>query len=105
MFQRILNHFGIPYTVVHDEDRGNPAAERMNLRIAELLAGQNEPNTRFLISPTNLEGLLNYRAESDKVYKALTRVEELFQAGTIPEEFRQAVNWVYFGQPIEPAAE
>jgi len=24
LFQRVLNHFSIPYTVVHDEDRGNP---------------------------------------------------------------------------------
>jgi predicted ATP-dependent endonuclease of OLD family len=102
LFERILNHFAIPYTVVHDEDRGNPLEQRTNERIAELLNGPNGPNSRFLISPTDLEGLLNYRAEKDKVYKALKRVEELHRENNLPAELLVAMNWVYFGQANEP---
>jgi predicted ATP-dependent endonuclease of OLD family len=104
LFQRVLNHFSIPYTVVHDEDRGNPLEARANERIAELLTGPNGPNSRYLISPTNLEGLLDYRADKDKVYRAMSRVEELHQAGKVPGEFQSAVNWIYFGQANEPQA-
>jgi putative ATP-dependent endonuclease of OLD family len=104
LFQRVLNHFSIPYTVVHDEDHGNPVEERVNERIAELLTGPNGPNPRYLISPTNLEGLLEYQADRDKVYRALNRVEELHLAGRVPNEFQSAVNWIYFGQANEPQA-
>src|SRR5208283_4316368 len=98
LFQRVLNHFAIPYTVVHDEDQGDPVQERANARIAELLEGPNGPNVRYLISPTNLEGLLNYRADKDKVYKALKRVEELRRDNNVPGGVLQALNWIYFGQ-------
>ncbi|MHB8756361.1 MAG: ATP-dependent nuclease, partial [Candidatus Acidiferrales bacterium] len=57
MFQRVLNRFEIPYTVIHDEDRGNRDQERENARIEGLLDAAHGRN-RHLISPTNLEGLL-----------------------------------------------
>lgn len=102
LFQRVLNHFAIPYTVVHDEDQGNPAEERPNARIAELLNGPNGSNLRYLISPTNLEGLLSYRADKDRVYRALKRVEELHQEHNLPAGVLTALNWIYFGQANEP---
>ena len=104
LFQRVLNHFSVPYTVVHDEDRGNPTEERINERIAELLNSPNGLNPRYLVSPANLEGLLDYQAGKDKVYRALNRVEELYRLGKVPGEFQLAVNWVYFGQVNEPDA-
>lgn len=100
MFQRVLNHFAIPYTVIHDEDSGNPAAESMNLRIQSLLGS----NRRYAISPTNLEGLLGYAAAGkDKPYQAVKRVEELAATESLPADFLTALNWVYFGQESEPA--
>jgi len=102
MFQRVLNHFEIPYTVIHDEDRGNQSEERTNARIAGLLNSPTRANLCHVIRPTNLEGLLNYTAAKDKPYQALRRVEELYQSGTVPADAITALNWVYFGQPIEP---
>jgi len=78
--------------------------ERVNARIAELVDGPNGRNPLYLISPTNLEGLLNYRAEKDKVYNSLKRVEELHRENSMPAGFLQALNWIYFGQANEPRA-
>ena len=102
MFQRVLNHFEIPYTVVHDEDRGNQSEERVNARVAGLLSSPTRANLCHVIRPTNLEGLLNYAAAKDKPYQALKRIEQLCQSGTVPTDVLTAFNWVYFGQPIEP---
>ena len=102
MFQRVLNHFKIPYTVIHDEDVGNHAEEATNARIGGLLgtaAGQNICHT---IGPANLEGLLGNPSRKDKPYQALRRVEELHRNGNLPAEFLAALNWVYFGQAVEP---
>jgi putative ATP-dependent endonuclease of OLD family len=101
MFQRVLNHFGIPYTVIHDLDAGNATEEAINARIAGLL-GSNQCHA---ITPTNLEGLLGYAAGKDKPYKSLKRVEELHGTGGLPDGFVIALNWVYFGQDAEPAVQ
>jgi hypothetical protein len=100
LFQRVLNHFRIPYTVIHDEDAGQPAAAE-NVRIEALLPAGN---LRHMISPNNLETMLGYAAGKDKVYRALRRVEELHGAGALPPAFIEALNWVYFGQAAEPLA-
>jgi putative ATP-dependent endonuclease of the OLD family len=47
-FQRVLNHFRIPYTVVHDEDTGNPTAVGENTRIQNLLGTAIPPNLRYM---------------------------------------------------------
>lgn len=104
-FQRVLNHFSIPYTVVHDEDAGNAAAADLNAKIAGLLPTQNAQNKRHMISPTNIEAMLGHvGAQKDKPYRAIKRVEELHAAGGLPGNFVTALNWVYFGQENEPAA-
>jgi putative ATP-dependent endonuclease of the OLD family len=102
MFQKVLNHFEISYTVLHDEDRGNRLEEASNERIAGLLAAPNWHNLCYVIRPTNLEQLLGYAASKDKPYRALKRVEELHAAGAVPAAFREALNWAYFGQAAEP---
>jgi len=102
MFQRVLNHFRIPYTVIHDEDAGNQVEEATNARIVRLLgtgAGQNLCHT---VGPTNLEGLLGNPSRKDKPYQALRKVEALHQSGNLPAGFLAALNWVYFGQAVEP---
>jgi len=102
MFQKVLNHFEISYTVLHDEDRGNRLEEASNERIAGLLAAPDWHNLCYVIRPTNLEQLLGYAASKDKPYRALKRVEELHAAGALPAAFREALNWAYFGQAAEP---
>lgn len=99
MFQLVLNHFHIQYTVIHDEDRGNASANVTNERIEHLL----HSNSRHLVSPTDLEGLLGYVAAGrDKPYQAVKKVEELADVNSLPPDFMQALNWVYFGQDSEP---
>lgn len=51
----------------------------------------------------DLEGSLGYiPSSSAKWYQAVKKVEELHDAGELPDEFRRAMNWVYFGQAEEP---
>jgi hypothetical protein len=105
IFQEVLNHFQISYTVVHDEDRGNmnPVGEPANARIAALLSAPQGLNIQHMISPTDIEGVLGYQASKDKPYQALRRVDELHAQGALPAQFTEALNWVYFGQATEPA--
>jgi predicted ATP-dependent endonuclease of OLD family len=105
LFQRVLNHFLIPYTVVHDEDQGNANAPAENARIGQFLPAPHGLNRRHMISPTDLEALLGYVApRRDKVFRALRAVEDLHAGAGLPAGFIEAVNWVYFGQSAEPPA-
>jgi energy-coupling factor transporter ATP-binding protein EcfA2 len=103
MFQKVLHHFGVPYLVVHDEDRANPTEAARNTRIEQAL---NPPHgTRFMISPQDIEDLLGYEPHgSDKPYQALKRVEELHENGQLPAFFLKAMQMIYFGQEDEPPA-
>jgi energy-coupling factor transporter ATP-binding protein EcfA2 len=102
-FQRALNHFRIPYAVVHDEDSDNPTAQATNSRIASLLNAPCLQNKRFMLTPNHLEGLLGYTpVGKGKPYQAIKRVEHLHAASTLPADFLKAMNWVYFGQESEP---
>lgn len=103
LYQRVLTHFRIPYTVIYDEDQGNPNAPRETAAITALITG-TPGNSAYQISPTDLEGLLGYAAGSDKVYRALRRVEELHSTRALPATFVEALNWIHFGQATEPAA-
>lgn len=100
-FQRVLNHFGINYAVVHDEDRSNPNEPNKNAKIAGLVQA---PNRLKLVSPECIEQCLGYQPPSkDKPYHALKFVETLHSQNTFPPAFREIVNEVYFGAAIEPA--
>ncbi len=103
MFQKVLNHFGIPYLVLHDEDRSNPTEASVNTKITNaLMPGLG---TQFMISPENIEGLLGYvPVKRDKPYQAFKKVEELYEASGLPEMFLKAMNMVFFGQETEPTA-
>ena len=104
MFQKVLNHFEIPYTIIHDEDRGNALEEACNARITGLLAAPHWRNLCHVVRPTNLEQLLGYAAGKERPYRALKRVEQMHNAGTLPAAFLEAVCWAYFGQAAEPGA-
>jgi putative ATP-dependent endonuclease of the OLD family len=98
---RVLNHFKIAYTVIHDEDQGNPAEQAANPRIAALV---QLPNQLKLVSPDCLEVCLGYQPPSkDKPYRALKFVEQLHPQNQIPAAFMEIVNEAYFGAAIEPA--
>ncbi len=102
-FQRVLNYFMIPYTVVHDEDSGNPTATALNAKIEGLLERTRGRNNRHMISPTNLEGMLGHTPKgTSKLYQTIKRVEELHSAGALPAAFIGAMNWVYLDQDTEP---
>lgn len=102
MFQRVLNHFQIPYTVIHDEDRDNFMVS-LNPTIETLLHTSHGENQRHMISPTNFEQMLGYEPTGkDKPYRALKKVEEMSAAGSLPADFVRAMNWVYFGRDVEP---
>ncbi|MFL9885012.1 AAA family ATPase [Paraburkholderia agricolaris] len=103
-FQRILNAFGIPYRVLHDEDTNNPAAFAENARIAALLP-QGALNTVHAVGPDDLEGLLGYVASKgvSKPFAAVRKVEELHALQGLPPRFIEAMNMLYFGQLIEPS--
>ena len=102
--QRILNHFQIPYMVIHDEDRGNnePSGEPLNTTIADLLPLGHTENCRHMVSPTDLETLLGYSTRKDKVYKAICKVETLNASNSLPAEFVRLLNCIYFGSDTEP---
>lgn len=96
---RVLNHFKITYTVIHDEDRGQPG-EAENPLIAALVQA---PNCAKLVSPDGLEVCLGYPPPNgDKPYKALKFVEGLHAQNKIPAPFMEIVNEVYFGAAAEP---
>jgi hypothetical protein len=103
LFQTVLNHFQIQYTVVHDQDAGNPAEQAPNSKIETLLSAGVMKNSRHMISPNDLEHMLGYEAKKHKPYEALMAVERLCQDDGLPVEFSCAMNWVYFGQETEPA--
>lgn len=102
IYQKVLNHFQIQYTVVFDEDSGNLNVTRINNKITALLSGTS--NKSYLISPTDLEELLGYSATGDKTYQAFKRVKELHSTTGFPDAFVKAMNFVYFGEETEPTA-
>lgn len=100
-FQRVLNHFGIAYAVVHDEDRSNQQMKASNAKIAGLAQA---PNKVKMVSPECIEQCLGYQPPSkDKPYHALKFLEQLHSQNQIPAGFIEIVNEVYFGAAAEPA--
>ena len=102
--QRILNHFQIPYMIIHDEDRGNsqPSGEPLNTTIEGLLQPGHPANCRHMVSPTDLEALPGPCPRKDKVYKAICKVETLNASNSLPAEFVRLLNCIYFGSDTEP---
>lgn len=97
LYQKVLNHFCVPYRVVHDEDTSK-SQKQDNSEIEALLNG----NERKMLTP-KLEAVLKYSASGQKPYKAMCRIKELGK-DHLPEEFVKMMNWVYFGQEDEPSS-
>lgn len=103
LFQKVLNHFSIPYLAVYDEDQGNATAMADNPKIDNLIPQGHPDNNRFRVSPRDVESLLGYTAGSEpKPFRARTKIQELFNGPGLPAQFVEALNHVYFGHPIEP---
>jgi putative ATP-dependent endonuclease of OLD family len=77
-----------------------------NVRIAAGAGGAVPAAATHMLSPDDLEGVLNFQVpkSASKPYLAVKRVEELAAANALPEAFMQAVNFAYFGQITEPGA-
>lgn len=74
-FQGVLNHFSIPYVVIHDQD-ADEMEEGANGRILELLGGDE---TRRRIHTATFEDLfegLELRGKRDKPYRATAWIRE-----------------------------
>jgi predicted ATP-dependent endonuclease of OLD family len=104
-FQKVLNAFGIPYRVLHDDDAGNPQANAVNARIVAALPA-TAGHVIHAIGPNDLEGLLGYAVTRgiSKPFAAVKRVEQLHAVGALPPAFVEAMNMAYFGTIMEPAA-
>jgi putative ATP-dependent endonuclease of OLD family len=101
LFETVLNHFGISFLAVYDEDAG--AAEAALNEEIDSLAGVGNNSTAHRITPRNIETLLGgYAAGSNKPYRATKRVDELRNGAGLPEGFTKALNQVYFRQDAEP---
>lgn len=88
LFMKVLNHFGMSYTVAYDIDA---PADPLNARIA---AGGAQA-TLVPFNP-NIEGLLGYAAAGkDKPIRAIERLLELHAQGAIPDPFAQNVRAIY----------
>lgn len=103
LFQKVLNHFQIPYLAVYDEDQGNPQSMLQNPIIDTLAMQGHADNRSFRISPADIETLLGYAVGNDpKPLRAVTRITHLVAGPGLPAQFLAALNQVYFGQPVEP---
>lgn len=102
VFQRVLNHFDIPYLVVADYDDGKPA-QADNPEIEQLA----ENHMFYFIKPINIESMLQYQAveRESKPFQAVKKVKELHAGSGLPQEFIKAMNMIYFGNETEPAVE
>lgn len=84
MFQKILNHFGISYTVLHDLD--SPKAKRKDKWIANsmwtinnkiLEEAQKGKNSKVIVSIPDFEGqFFGYLQKGDKPYNAIKELED-----------------------------
>lgn len=91
LFQEVLNYFRIDYGVVHDLE-GQSATEGKNQEILELLG--NDENRRKYFNP-KIEDTLEIQEERPKWLKALEKVEELNQNGTLEEKLGSHVRFIY----------
>jgi ABC-type dipeptide/oligopeptide/nickel transport system ATPase component len=103
-FQKVLNAFDIPYRVVHDEDRSDVSAFAGNARIMALSGNPPANHPIHLVGPESIESTLGYVAQrgAGKPYAAVCKVEELYHQSALPQAFKEALNFVYFGSLAEP---
>lgn len=102
LFEKVLNHFNIPYLALYDEDHGAEAMTE-NQMIDDTAAAGGEHNRTERVVPRDLETLLNYGAGRNKPYRAIKRIELLCNGAGLPPEFVRLLNQVYFRENSEPA--
>ena len=91
IFQEVLNYFKIAYGVVHDLE-GQRATEGKNQEILDLLGGDESRRKYF---DPKIEDALEIEEERPKWLKALKKVEELHQAGTLDTKLGDYVRFIY----------
>lgn len=97
LFQEVLNHFDIAYTVLHDEDPGKAKAVAVNEAIGAACGDRAE---RQMFCP-DIEGTLEYDAgDRDKPITALLTLVRLADDNAyLPRQFIDCIYQVYTGQP------
>lgn len=92
-FQRVLNGFGIEYSVVHDEDPGK-SSEAANAQIREL---HSNPDGIMIMEPDLERAFFNDTWNSDKPWRA---TQEILGAEELPEEVENYFEFV-IGEGID----
>ena len=96
LFMTVLNHFGIPYVVIHDIDKKK---DKDNKKIRDA-AGEGVVIRTF---DKNIEAVLGYKSGKGKVLRALQKVSQLHEDGVLPDVFVDVVRDAY-GVPKEGPA-
>ena len=91
-FMKVLNHFKIPYVVVHDVDRQGDGTN-------QVIADSATEGVQILTFDKDLESVLGYSSGKDKPFKALQRLDELLTRGTLPPDFISKVRVAYDVEP------
>lgn len=94
LFQEVLNFFKIDYSVIHDLE-GESATEGKNQEILGLLG--NDEGRRKYFDP-KIESVLGIDEERPKWLKALEKVDELQNEGTLDEKLGEYVRFIYESQ-------
>ncbi|HVS73240.1 MAG TPA: AAA family ATPase [Phycisphaerae bacterium] len=88
-FQRVLNEFGVPYRIIHDEDKGAPAAA--NQKIISLLG--NDEKRRIIHKPNFEQGIFSTVWTEDKPWRASQTILEL-TATNFPDSLKTFLEFV-----------
>lgn len=92
-FQKVLNHFGIEYVVVHDLEGELPTAGTNNIILNNLGGVESRRLTCINKFETDILGI------NGKWFPSYTKIGELHQAGSLATIMGGYVNFVYDIQP------
>jgi hypothetical protein len=92
LFQEILNHFQIPYVVIHDTE-GEDKTSGINGKILGLLGG--DESKRKMFSPNIEDGLGITDRGGNKSIKALDRIQELNGLGQLEGKIGSYIRFAY----------
>lgn len=91
LFQEVINHFQIPYFVVHDLE-SDAFDQGRNAEILNLIGGDE---TRRKYFDPHVESVLSVPSGNPKWMKAYEKIEELDANGTLDAKFGDYVRFVY----------
>lgn len=90
-FQRVLNHFQIPYVVVHDLE-GEARNQGTNKKILDLLT--TDENQRYAFDP-KIDSILGITDGGKRWFKAIKKIKELHSEEKLEEKLGESIRFVY----------